>query len=111
MDSCFHGQLEHFSSDFLQGQNSFYKCCIGVVWAFHGHIQCVFLMKCVGRKKSHTNHIGSFSCFHESFGNVFSDLIQGQNIYHKCCIDVVSGFYEHTQCVFLDNDLESWILT
>jgi hypothetical protein len=69
--SCFHEPFEHVSSNFLQGQNSFDKCCIGVVSAFHGHTQCAFLDHCDAKKNTHTNHICIFSCFHEPFENAF----------------------------------------
>ncbi len=67
----FHEPFEYACLEFLLHQNYFYKCCIGVVWYFHEHIQCVFLDQCEGKMKIHTNHISMSFCSCGSFENVF----------------------------------------
>jgi hypothetical protein len=87
--SCFHEPFEHVSSDFLQGQNSFDKCGIGVVLGFHEHSQCAFLHEYGRKKNTHTNHICISFCSHEQFEHVSLEFLLDQSSFDKCYIDVV----------------------
>jgi hypothetical protein len=63
--------FENVSSNYFRGQNFFHKCCTYAVGFLHEHTQCAFLDYYVGKKNTHTNHIGIFSCSREQFENVF----------------------------------------